>query len=389
MKNKMIIGILSVALLFSVVGNIWLYRSATEAETLQEKIAAETEALQDKIAELEGGEAEQQAKVTGLESQITGYEAQISELQETLEESEKTAALSQVCYTTDRKDDEGLIQLVKDTITSAGIQIKYAEEAEQSRTKSLLESVEDACKRDDLKSAFALLNPVAAEGGAEIQYVPEGWTFLQAAGGIGGAIFHGYELEEAQMTESNMLKHFIANGTYHFDVTQLDSFEIADGSGMVFVDVNDDKFDVSYTVTFTNKENGVPYVALVGVFDNAYRVIDIVHKDDPDSAWVNQVVVQKEENKETKPDIDNSTPDVNAAGSEVIIPDDDPSRNPDILEEDPGAGDGGTTPGVIPNTDLTGDDAVWEEFIPKLPGQGDDFNSGYDPNNPDYLPGMY
>lgn len=362
MKTKIIIGILSMALLFSVGGNVWLYRSAAEAETLQGK-----------IAELEGKEAEQQAKVSGLEEQIAGYEAQISELQKTLKENEKATALSQVCYTTDQTDDESLIQLVKDTITSASIEIKYAKEAEQSRTKSLLESVEDACKRDDLESTFAMLNPVAAEGGAEITYVPEDWTFLQAAGGVGGVIFHRYELEEVQITESNMLKYFIANGMYNFDVTQLDSFEIADESGMTLVDVNDDKFDVNFTVTFTNKGNGVEYVALIGNVNGGYVVLDAINAEDVEK-------LNRENNYE------NSTVGVNAGGAESFIPDDDPSVNPDVMNEDPGEeyipGTGGLT--------ITEMDASDMPMAPGFDGNTEfDPDHNYDPNNPDYMPGMY
>lgn len=370
MRNKMIIGILSVALLFSVGGNVWLYGNAEEAETLQGR-----------VAELEGGEAEWQARVSGLEEQASGYEAQISELRKLLEESEKAAALAKVCYTTDRTDDESLIRLVKDTITSAGIQIKYAEGEEQSRTKSLLESVEDACKRNDLGSTFAMLNPVTAESGDEIKYVPEDWTFLRAAGGVGSIIFHRYELEEAQITDSNMLKYFIANGMYNFDVTQLDGFEIADGSGMALVDVNEDKYDVNFTVTFTNKENGVPYVALIGNVNGGYVVLDAVNAE-----WVNQVTIQYEDTTETIPDYDNSTVDANAGGAESFIPDDDPSVNPDVMNEDPGEeyipGTGGLT--------ITEMDASDMPMAPGFDGNTEfDPDHNYDPNNPDYMPGMY
>ena len=370
MRNKRIIGILGVALLFSVGGNVWLYGNVEEAETLQGR-----------VAELEGGEAEWQARVSGLEEQAAGYEAQISELRKLLEESEKAAALAKVCYTTDGTDDESLIQLVKDTITSAGIQIKYAEEEEQSRTKSLLESVEDACKRNDLGSTFAMLNPVAAEGGDEIKYVPEDWTFLQAAGGVGSVIFHRYELEEAQITDSNMLKYFIANGMYNFDVTQLDGFEIADGSGMALVDVNEDKYDVNFTVTFTNKENGVPYVALIGNVNGGYVVLDAINAE-----WVNQVTIKYEETTDSIPDYDNSTVDANAGGAESFIPDDDPSVNPDIMNEDPGEeyipGTGKLT--ITELDDLSGITPA-EDF--RAPGEDPELHS-YDPNGAT-MPGMY
>ncbi len=97
MKNKIIIGILSVVLLLSVGGNIWLYRSAVKAETLQGQ-----------IAELESRGTQQQTMVSELETQVAGYEAQIAELQKTLEENENAASLSQTYHTTDQTGDESL-----------------------------------------------------------------------------------------------------------------------------------------------------------------------------------------------------------------------------------------------------------------------------------------
>ncbi len=81
------------------------------------------------------------------------------------------------------------------------------------------------------------------------------------------------------------------------------------------------------------------------------------------------------------PDPENSTPDANGTGSSVFIPDDDPSRggsgdNHDPADQQPGTGTIVVPEGTIPESD-------------KRPeGEGPEWGSGYDPNNPNPVPGM-
>lgn len=81
------------------------------------------------------------------------------------------------------------------------------------------------------------------------------------------------------------------------------------------------------------------------------------------------------------PDPKNSTPDANGTGSPVVIPDDDPSRGGSGDNHDPGDVQPGTGTIVIEEGDPSD--------LPQKPeGQGNDFAPGYDPNNPNPVPGM-
>ncbi len=285
---------------------VWLYRSAAQAEAHQEQLQ------------------------TQLQTLIAGYESQISEIQKTLEENERAAALSQVRYTTDQTDEESLIQLVKDTITSAGIQIQYTEKAEKSRTKALLASVSDARDKDSFDSAFVTLDPEYRDF-----VVPEEWTFLQAAGGFGGLIFYGYELEGTAIPESNLLKYFIADGVYDFDVSELSDFHVTEGLGSIFVDADQSEFDVNFEVAFDSKGHG-KYVALVGNVNGGYRVLDVVEEDKVST------VVEQNGNVGTQ-----EQGYVSTFNGDSSVVDSDPAAE----DTNQGGNSGGSNGGYNPNTD--------------------------------------
>lgn len=78
----------------------------------------------------------------------------------------------------------------------------------------------------------------------------------------------------------------------------------------------------------------------------------------------------------------NSTPDANGTGSQVFIPDDDPSRGGSPDNHDPGERTGNGT-GQMTNTE-----DGFSNMPQKPEGQGNEWNSGYDENNPDPIPGM-
>lgn len=176
-------------------------------------------------------------------------------------------------YTTDEADEASLIQLVKDTIFYANLQLQNAR-GYGNRTNSILSAIEDAnvLLDVDLDSTF---EPVDAS------YHPLGddcrdWTYMDAAGALGGLLFHEEDLEEAELRKSNLFKYLVTM-VYWFDVDSVDNFEVEYQTQVLFPEVGQNGIDVIFTVRMNYW--GTVWVALIGNIDGKYRVLDIVDEE--------------------------------------------------------------------------------------------------------------
>lgn len=190
---------------------------------------------------------------------------------------------------------------------------------------------------------------------------PEGVTFNEYAGASNG-VYHG----------------MIAYDVFDFDMSNATNWQVNGVSDTYFVE----HMQIHWKIEFTYEKN--VYVALLGILDGEYSVIDIVLKGDPDTAWVNDVVIHPTVQPTTEPaklDTKNSTPDANGSGSEVSIPDDDSSLG-GAVKQDPGRQE-------IPGTGGNHEVPCSGLIVPDPNKDPDAFkNNGYDPENPHPIPGM-
>ena len=169
-------------------------------------------------------------------------------------------------------DEEGLIRLVKETITSAKERLQDAlDNGDTGRVRVMLAAIEDARKRNALNETFKPLgdssNPLREEN--------RDWTFTEAASSLGYILFEENNLERSYMYKSNFCKHLVAQGVYDFDVEKLENFEI-DTPNAKFHDMRLEDFEVNFVVSMDYE--GTKWAAIVGNVDFSYVVFDIVQE---------------------------------------------------------------------------------------------------------------
>lgn len=242
----------------------------------------------------------------------------------------------------------------------------------------LLEKVRD--ENSDLDEQFMLEGPT---GELTSPFQPNGevwaYTYNMWASVLGNYVYRHPEnatFNEYAGVMSGVYHGMIAYDVFDFDMSKASDWKVEGVANTEFIE----HMPIHWKVEFTY-DHGV-YVALLGILDGKYSVIDIVRKGDPDSAWVNDVTVQYVEPERTPvPDYGNSTPDANGAGSEVFIPDDD-SNHGGAPDNDPGRQE---IPGTGGNHEVPPSGLI----VPDPNKDPDMFkNDGYDPENPHPIPGM-
>lgn len=177
-----------------------------------------------------------------------------------------------VSYTSTRTDEEGLIQLVKDTIAFANADLQEASKENESLPLVLdvLESV-GAEQYDQLDVNFVEAIPE----GVDLK-VDESLTALDVAGSIGNSLFEQYESfgPEGYTGGKNLLAHFVGYGLYGVNVNGVSDWSVQADNLHKFVD-GDVEFEVNFDVLFTS--NGIKWMALVGNVDGEYRVLDVIN----------------------------------------------------------------------------------------------------------------
>lgn len=189
-----------------------------------------------------------------------------------------------IVYTTAESDDESLIQLVRNTIMSANTQLHNACEVnEGDRATIIMEAVENASFDGRLEDKFESLDDSFTLADHD------DWTFLDVAGGVSNIMLHEGDLQNDELVKNDVLKWFVANGVYRFEVEDGSFTSVSKVSDVEFVDVAIGHLDVNFVVNFGYKEKN--WVALIGKTDDLYRVLDIIEED-------NLYLVMKEKKKE-------------------------------------------------------------------------------------------
>lgn len=178
-------------------------------------------------------------------------------------------------YTSVDCDEDSLKQLVVDTIQSANVQIEEARSDEEFTTVSvIMDAVDQARTNGALGETFVPL-------GDELNPLPDdkqNWTYVDISGAIGGLLFYGKNPASSLFETSDMLKNFVSNGVYSFDVELLDDFTVSEAFDMIFVDCETGNYDVNFEISMMYR--GQEWVALVGNVNDGYRVLDVVKAED-------------------------------------------------------------------------------------------------------------
>ena len=234
-----------------------------------------------------------------------------------------------VSYTSIKTDEASLIQLVKNTVKLSHDQFEEARKDEQSRTSVLLDSIEAANNSGNLERIFEPLgdsyNPLSEQHSQ--------WTFMDAAGGLGYLIFNEKEINKENLVENELLKHFVANGVYNFDIDQLCNFEIESVMDLTF----EDRITVSYDINFVVKMTyeGAQYASLIGNINNDYKILDVVKQDEINKIvngknLENLQVLQNSNTNDEKQPVNNSQAPTNDTPKE--------SNNSNVNSNDPYVG---------------------------------------------------
>lgn len=195
-------------------------------------------------------------------------------------------------YTSVDCDESSLKQLVIDTIQSANVQIEEARSDEEFTTVSvIMDAVDQARTNGALGDTFVPL-------GDELNPLPDdkqNWTYVDISGAIGGLLFYGKNPASSLFERSDMLKNFVSNGVYSFDVELLDDFTVSEAFDMIFVDCETGNYDVNFEISMIYR--GQEWVALVGNINDGYRVLDVVRSEDLDNILVyNGVTTEPQQN---------------------------------------------------------------------------------------------
>lgn len=174
-------------------------------------------------------------------------------------------------YTSVDADEDSLIQLVKNTIMSANIQLQDARDnGELRRTANILNAVEDAWNRNALNDRFTPLVDCTPLGDENV-----GWSYYSVASAVGNLLFYGEDLERGELYRSNMLKHFVGQGVYNFDIDSLEEFKVLPLTDATYSGWRETEYyDVDSLVYMTHGD--IRWVAIVGRVEQSYKVLDII-----------------------------------------------------------------------------------------------------------------